>query len=223
MTNMPSSMSESHQMHSVPGGRVVPDGLEVLVVDDEPTLRALVAEVLAGLGHHVATAADAPAAMRFLTARAFDVVVTDIRLPGGDGLSVFRLARREHPSTEVILMTAYGDVDEAVASIKEGALDYLTKPFELDEITTRIARVNERRAREITAVPSPDGAGPVALLERMRRCERECLLEALGRTGGRKAAAAQLLGISRKSLWKKMRQHGLSAHAAADRDSAPSK
>jgi DNA-binding NtrC family response regulator len=118
-------------------------------------------------------------------------------------------------------MTAYGDVDEAVASIKEGALDYLTKPFELDEITTRIDRVEARLAGASVGAAAEAGAGAsVALVERMRSCELECVLEALRRTGGRKAAAAQLLGISRKSLWKKIRKHGLAAGGAAEQDSA---
>ena len=73
-------------------------------------------------------------------------MICDIRLPKLDGLTLFRRTRQESPDTTVILMTAFAAVQDAVAAVKEGAHDYLTKPFEIDEITLRVARIAEHRA-----------------------------------------------------------------------------
>src|SRR5262249_61159642 len=75
----------------------------------------------------------------------FDVVVCDIRLPKVDGLTVFRRVRHDSPTTEVLLITAYAEVPDAVAALKEGALDYVTKPFTVDTILERLARISKER------------------------------------------------------------------------------
>src|SRR4051812_25574242 len=73
-------------------------------------------------------------------------MICDVRLPGIDGLTLFRRTRQESPETTVILMTAFAAVQDAVAAVKEGAHDYLTKPFDIDEITLRVRRIAEHRA-----------------------------------------------------------------------------
>jgi len=83
-------------------------------------------------------------AQSLIAAHRFDVVVTDIRLPRVDGITLFRQIRQDHPGTDVILITAYGAVDDAVAALKDGALDYLTKPYDPEELVVRISRVAER-------------------------------------------------------------------------------
>ncbi len=122
--------------------------LDILLIDDEPSIRLTVADGLEDAGHTVTTAADGAAAMSLIDERTFDLVVTDIRMPKVDGMTVFRRLRKERPTTGVILMTAYATVTDAVAALKEGALDYLTKPFDLDELRLRILRFDERRALE---------------------------------------------------------------------------
>ena len=89
---------------------------------------------------------DGAEALELVTARAFDVMICDIRLPKLDGLTLFRQTRQESPDTTVILMTAFAAVQDAVAAVKEGAHDYLTKPFDIDEITLRVKRIAEHRA-----------------------------------------------------------------------------
>src|SRR5687767_13681536 len=111
---------------------VAAGGLEVLLVDDEPDLRVALADALRQASHRVAVASDGAEADALLAARAFDVLLCDVRLPKMDGLTRFRRARQRSPSTDVILMTAYAEVADAVAALKEGAFDYLSKPFELD-------------------------------------------------------------------------------------------
>ena len=81
-----------------------------------------------------------------LVRRVFDVVICDVRLPKIDGQTLFRRIRKETPSTEVILMTAYADVSQAVSALKEGAYDYLTKPFDIDELLVQMRRIDENRA-----------------------------------------------------------------------------
>lgn len=119
--------------------------LRILVADDEPSIRLTLADSLAAGRHQVVTAEDGEQALSQLQSQRFDLVISDIRMPKVDGLEVFRTVRECHPQTDVILMTAYGDVSEAVSAMKEGAYDYLTKPFDYDEIGVRLERLAERR------------------------------------------------------------------------------
>jgi two-component system response regulator AtoC len=119
--------------------------LDVLLVDDEPSIRLSVGDALQAAGYRVTLAADGGEAAELIATRVFDVVVSDIRLPKLDGLSLFRRIRAESPSTDVILITAYGRVSDAVQALKEGARDYLTKPFDNDEICLRVAAAADRR------------------------------------------------------------------------------
>ncbi|MEO8213295.1 MAG: sigma-54 dependent transcriptional regulator [Myxococcales bacterium] len=119
--------------------------LEILLIDDEPELRELLEEQLSDAGHNVRTAADGAAGAENLDRQVFDVVICDVRLPRVDGLTLFRRIRKESPLTDVILMTAYSDVGQAVSALKEGAYDYLTKPFDIDELLLQVRRIDENR------------------------------------------------------------------------------
>jgi two-component system, NtrC family, response regulator AtoC len=119
--------------------------LEILLVDDETAIRLPVSEALRARGHHVATAADGDEAMARLDAEVFHLVVSDVRLPRGDGFSILRRVRRDCPWTDVLLMTAYGTIADAVAAMKEQAIDYVTKPFDVQELVTVVDRIDERR------------------------------------------------------------------------------
>src|SRR6185369_39509 len=105
-----------------------------------------ISESLEDAGHTVMTARDGEEALARCQARGFDVVVLDVRLPKSDGVMVLKQLRRSWPETKVILMTAFADVAQAVAALKEGAYDYLTKPFDLDELLIRFQRICEQRA-----------------------------------------------------------------------------
>jgi two-component system response regulator HydG len=122
--------------------------LRILLVEDDPDIRAAVLDALAGAGHEVVARDDGAAALERLSAEAFDVVVTDVRMPKVDGLAVFRHARQVAPRTAVILMTSYASVSDAVEALKQGAHDYLTKPFDVDELVIRVRAIAERRALE---------------------------------------------------------------------------
>jgi DNA-binding NtrC family response regulator len=142
------------------------NGLDVLLVDDEPDIELLAGEALRDAGHRVTAVKDGAEALELVRVRAFDLMICDIRLPKIDGLTLFRQTRQQSPDTTVILMTAFAAVQDAVAAVKEGAHDYLTKPFEIDEITLRVKRIAEHRTllRELDlarAELAKDGIGEV--------------------------------------------------------------
>ncbi len=116
----------------------------VLVVDDKDNIVKLLARVLSP-EFVVATAADGTRALGLIAATEFDVILSDIRMPGADGMAVLQETRRLYPDTEVILMTAFATVQDAVAAMKLGAYDYLQKPFEPDEALMLVRSAMERR------------------------------------------------------------------------------
>ena len=116
--------------------------LRVLLVDDEPDLYLASAEGLRDAGHEVLTAHDGEQALQLMASLTVDVVLTDIRLPKLDGLSLFRLARERSPTTIVILVTAFAEVHEAIAAVSEGAHDYLRKPIASEDVALRIERIS---------------------------------------------------------------------------------
>ncbi|MBP9205367.1 MAG: sigma-54-dependent Fis family transcriptional regulator [Kofleriaceae bacterium] len=119
----------------------------VLVVDDEQSMREFLAICLRRSGHEVTVCSAGAAALEALRAQPADVVITDLRMPGQlDGLGLLAAIRAEQLDSEVILVTAFASADTALAAMKQGAYDYLTKPFKVDEITAVIARAMEKRA-----------------------------------------------------------------------------
>ena len=115
--------------------------LNVLLVDDEPDIGLAAGEALRDAGHRVSIATTGAQALDLVGKQLYDVMICDIRLPGIDGLTLFRRTRQDSPETTVILMTAFAAVQDAVAAVKEGAHDYLTKPFDIEEITLRVRRI----------------------------------------------------------------------------------
>jgi DNA-binding NtrC family response regulator len=122
--------------------------LEILLADDESAIRLTVGEALREKGHRVKEVADGQEAKAMLQKERFDLLITDVRMPKLDGMELFRFVRQHAVGTDVILMTAYGQVEHAVAALKEGAEDYLTKPVSLEEIAFRVERIAEKRALE---------------------------------------------------------------------------
>jgi DNA-binding NtrC family response regulator len=119
--------------------------LDILLVDDEPSIRLSVGDALRAAGHSVRLASDGAEAISLAGERVYDVVVSDVRLPKADGLAVFKKVREQSPTTDVILITAFGRVPDAVQALKDGAYDYLTKPFDPDELVLRLGHIAERR------------------------------------------------------------------------------
>src|SRR5216117_1188025 len=117
----------------------------VLVVDDERSMRELLAIMLKQAGHDVTVADGGEAAIRALQSNAFDLVITDLRMRQVDGLAVLRAGKEHSPPTVVLVVTAFASTETAVEAMKLGAYDYVTKPFKLDEIKLTIANALERK------------------------------------------------------------------------------
>jgi NtrC-family two-component system response regulator AlgB len=115
----------------------------VLIVDDEKNIREHLATYVRHLGHRVEVAADAAAALACLGRTAVDVVLSDVRMAGMDGLALLHEMRRRQPDAVVVLMTAYATVEGAVEAMRAGAYDYLVKPFSLDHAHLLLDRVLE--------------------------------------------------------------------------------
>jgi len=116
----------------------------ILVADDKENITKLFRRILPA-EYEVITAEDGTRALALATSMDLDVIVTDLKMPGADGLTVLREAKRAHPDVEVVLMTAFGTVQTAVAAMKEGAFDYLAKPFDPDEALLVVERALERK------------------------------------------------------------------------------
>ncbi len=182
------------------------NGGRILVVDDKDTMRSLLQRIL-GADHQVTLARDGAEALAWIGRAPFDVVLTDIKMPGADGFQVLAAVRREAPDTEVVMMTAYGTVEKAVEAIKGGAYDYLQKPFDPDDAVRVVARALERKRlrdeaahlREALAGAqrfdrligkSPAMQEVFGLLDRAAQLDITVLLEGASGTGKELAARA---------------------------------
>ncbi len=120
----------------------------LLCVDDDDRLRDLLKRYLTREGHDVTTAKDAESARRLMANMSFDLVILDVMMPGEDGLSLLKSVREKKSDTPVILLTARSLPAERIEGLKIGADDYLSKPFEPEELALRIASVLKRAAPE---------------------------------------------------------------------------
>jgi two-component system, NtrC family, response regulator PilR len=116
----------------------------ILIVDDERSMRDFLKILLEKEGHRVSTVESGEKALAFLGSQAVDVVVSDIRMPGMSGIELLEAAKRQLPELPVIMITAFASPDDAVLAMKNGAYDYITKPFNLDEIKAVIASATSK-------------------------------------------------------------------------------
>ena len=157
---------------------------------------------------------------RRLEAASFDVVLTDVRMPGPDGFELARLIRKKWPRTEVVFMTAFASIPEAVDALRLGAYDYVAKPFHPDDVTLLIARALERQRERAR---SQDGAAADeqlailsyrdALADARDRGTRQYLEALLKAFAGNVSRAAERAGLERESLHRLLRRHGIDADA----------
>jgi len=159
--------------------------MRILIVDDEKIKRVTLADDLAGQGHDVVAAADGAEALRVLEEERFDLVVTDLKMPGIDGLELLKRVKQTAPAdVEVIMMTAYGSIPVAVEAMKLGAYDFVTKPFRNEDLFPLIARIERRRqsaeppsalAGQTTASIGQAIVGDCAPMARVRRMVEICV------------------------------------------------
>ena len=118
---------------------------KILVVDDEQSLREVLSIMLKRTGYAVTSVADGEEAIELLNKDIFDLVITDLRMPKIDGMEVLKAAKSASPETVVLIITAFASADSAVEAMKQGAYDYLTKPFQVDEVQLIIRNALEKR------------------------------------------------------------------------------
>ncbi len=145
----------------------------ILVVDDEVRYRELYARVLRDAGFSVREAEDAQAALKSLAGELPAMVVSDVRMPGASGIDLLRRVRDDHPGLPFLLVTAYADVREAVDALKLGAVDYLAKPVDLDELLAAVRDTLNVSEDGTDDVPAQALAGIVAESPAMRAVLRD--------------------------------------------------
>ncbi len=133
----------------------------ILIVDDEQNMRVALFEALSRNGHEVAVAESGRMALEMIARHPPDLVVTDIKMPGMDGLELLRQVKALRPELPVVIMTGFATVDTAVEAMKQGAFDYLLKPFPVEVIEETVARVFalERRLPQVLGRPGPQKGG----------------------------------------------------------------
>jgi DNA-binding NtrC family response regulator len=200
----------------------------LLVIDDHASVLQLMESIL-GAAHHVTTVSDPAAAMALLGAQPFDVVITDVRMPGATGFDVLAAAGRADPAVPVVMMTGYATVPEAVTAIKGGAFDYVVKPLDADDVLLVVARAvaeREERRRAPQAGAGAGGARPPeerprlvhdqfkdATIEARRRASREYLVALLTEFQGNVTHAAARAGMTRESLHRLLKKHDVKSAA----------
>ncbi len=120
-------------------------GMNILITEDGRTQREQLRDFLFHEGHMIIEAGDGEEAVKAVLDGPVDLVLLDYKMPGMNGLEVLKKIKEINPSVDIIMMTAYGTVETAVEAMKEGALDYITKPVDLDELLLLIGRISERR------------------------------------------------------------------------------
>src|SRR5919106_6945450 len=117
----------------------------LLVADDDPGLRESLERTLTREGYRVILASDGRAALEQIQVGGVDLVLTDLKMPGLSGLELLRAAKEIAPDVDVILLTAFGTVEEAVSAMKDGAYDFITKPFRGEQLLKLVSKALERR------------------------------------------------------------------------------
>jgi two-component system response regulator HydG len=150
--------------------------LNILIVDDEPTIREACGEVAQLTGMNATMVATAEEAIEILENTAVDIVLTDLMLPHTSGLELLKRVHDTHPNMPVIVLTQYGTIDSAVAATRMGAIDYVTKPFRIEELRARLERASkavelqqENQLLREQLRTRPGFGGLIGLSERMQR------------------------------------------------------
>jgi nitrogen regulation protein NR(I) len=139
---------------------MLPERKQVLIVDDEPNLRKILSAQLSRDGYDVMTAEDGEQGLAMLKEHHIDLVITDLKMPKVDGMTLLRRALEEEPELPIILITAHGTIDTAVEALKSGAFDFVTKPFDKDEVRQIVGKaLRTRELRGADATPVTTGRG----------------------------------------------------------------
>jgi len=141
--------------------------MKILVIEDEPSVRLGISYTLDEAGHKVFTEEDGVDGIKLFEKKDFDVVITDLRLPGADGIEVLKSVKEISPDVGVIVITAFADVKTAVSAMKEGAYDYISKPFEPAELLVVIDKFKKQKGLELENIRLREKIGEKARFQRI--------------------------------------------------------
>ena len=172
--------------------------LSILLVDDDEGFRERLARALRDRGHEVRTAGSPAEALQRASEDSPECAVVDLRMPGGSGLEVVSGLKALDPATAVLVLTGYGSIATAVEAVRRGALHYLSKPVDADELLQAFARGGPLPPSEAPDEPTAPS---------LARAEWEHIQRVLTDAGGNVSEAARRLGLHRKSLQRKLQKY----------------
>jgi len=172
--------------------------LSILLVDDDQNFRERMARALRDRGHEVRTAADPSEALRLAGEDSPECAVVDLRMPGGSGLDVVQALKTLDPATAIVVLTGYGSIATALEAVRRGALHYLQKPVDADELLAVFAREGALPPHQLPEEP---------MAPSLARAEWEHIQRVLTDAGGNVSEAARRLGLHRKSLQRKLQKY----------------
>ncbi len=167
----------------------------ILLVDDDEVLRERLAQAMRERGYEVRTAGTADEALREAQKDSPEMAVLDLRMPGVNGLELLKELRKHDPSTRVLMLTGYGSIATAVQAVREGAVGYLPKPADADEILAALNGADT--TKRVLGMETPS----------LARAEWEHIQRVLADCGGNISEAARRLGIHRRSLQRKLQKY----------------
>lgn len=166
----------------------------ILLVDDDEVLRERLATAIRTRGYEVRTAGSSDEALREVAKESPEMAVLDLKMPGGSGLDLLKELRQADPHTRVLMLTGYGSIATAVEAVREGAVGYLPKPADADEILAALAGTHTAK---LPGLETPS----------LARAEWEHIQRVLTDCGGNISEAARRLGIHRRSLQRKLHKY----------------
>ncbi len=182
---------------------------KILVVDDEKGVRDFLRETLEIYGHEVMTAETAVLGLESLEKNVYDLIISDIRMPGISGIRFLEQVRARYSQTPMILLSAYTTVEEAVYATKIGAADYITKPITPAALKEKVDGVLSGAVKSPTAMEGNTNYYNLPLKMRWDKPEAQIIKETLLAHGGHVTRAANALKISRMTLYNKLKKYGL--------------
>jgi len=190
----------------------------ILVVDDDQLTRKSLEHFLKRTGFTVLLAEGGREALEKMSDNVA-VVLLDLLMPDLSGLDCLRRFRRDYPDTQVVMLSGVGEIQDAVTAMKEGAFEYLTKPWNEEELLARLRQAaqiwqlirDNRRLRRVLETTGDESLGMAGMT--LAEIERLALLDTLKACNGSRAGAARMLGLSEKTIYNKIKRYGLRGKA----------
>jgi DNA-binding NtrC family response regulator len=184
----------------------------VLIVEDESRLRDLLMEEIPDMGFPATAARSGEEARRVMETDAHEIMLLDLRLPVMGGMDLLESVRKSWPATQVVILSGYGDLAAAQRAIHLDVVDFLSKPCRLGELEQALDRARRRLSPSVPALAqevhaSMPEASPDAKTSTLKQTERDQIFAALERNNGNRTAAAQELGISRRTLHYRLSEY----------------